>query len=79
MGARWASTTNYDPTLHRRYGYGAVVRADQTNPLVYQRPQPRGMGEVMLGSTGWALSDVASLALVVLAGMAVWKGFNGKR
>ena len=59
LGARgsWPVPTNYDPTLHRRYG----------------------MGEVVLGTTGWTLGDVASLALVVLAGMSVWKGLNGRR
>lgn len=73
LGARWASTTNYDRTLHRRYGIGAVVPLNRTNPLLYQRPQPPGLGEVMLGSSGWALSDVASLGLIVLAGLALWK------
>lgn len=58
--ASWATPTNYDPTLHRRYAYP-------------------GMGEVMIGSSGWTLGDVASLALVVLAGMSVWKGMNGRR
>src|SRR5260370_39938412 len=65
LGAHWASPTNYDPTLHRRYGYGRVVSRNVTNTMQYQRPQPHGMGEIALGTSGWMLSDVASLALVV--------------
>jgi len=49
------------------------------NTMQYQRPQPHGMGEIALGTSGWMLSDVASLALVVLAAMSVWKGMNGRR
>jgi hypothetical protein len=86
MEARWAVPTNYETTAHRRYvananlpGMGAVLSHRQTNPMIYQRPQAPGMGEVMIGSSGWTLGDVASLALVVLAGMSVWKGMNGRR
>lgn len=85
MGARWAVPTNYDTEAHRRYvananlpGMGALLPLTQTNALRYQRPQAPGMGEVMIGSSGWTLGDVASLALVVLAAMSVWKGMNGK-
>lgn len=73
LGARWASTTNYDPTLHRRYGLGAVVPLRQTNAMQYQRLQPLGLGEIALGDSGWMLSDVASLGLILLAAIAVWK------
>ena len=79
MGAHWATPTNYDAVLHRRYGMGRVVPYNATNASVYQRPQPRGMGEIAIGTSGWMLSDVASLALVVLAAMSVWKGMNGRR
>jgi hypothetical protein len=68
--------------LHRRYeqpSLGAArVPLNTTNALRYQRPQSPGLGEVPLGTSGWMLSDVASLALVVLAAMSVWKGMNGR-
>jgi hypothetical protein len=85
FGAQWAYPTNYDPLAHRRYsavmnrpGMGAVIQLGQTNASIYQREQAPGMGEITLGG-GWTLGDVASLALVVLAGMSVWKGLNGRR
>jgi len=82
LGAHWATPTNYDPVLHRRYGvgaYGRIVRLNTTDTTRYQRLQAPGMGEIALGTSGWMLSDVASLALVVLAAMSVWKGMNGRR
>lgn len=78
--ASWPSPTNYDPTLHRRYapGMGAVVPFAQTNASVYQREQPPGLGQVVLG-WGWTLGDAASLALVVLAGLTIYKEFGRRR
>jgi hypothetical protein len=81
LGAHWATPTNYDPVLHRRYeqpSLGRVVPLNTTNASRYQRPQSPGMGEIPIGTSGWMLSDVASLALVVLAAMSVWKGMNGR-
>lgn len=40
------------------------------DPALHRR---YGMGDVAIGSSGWMLSDVASLGLIVLAGIAVWK------
>lgn len=79
LGAVWAYPTAYDPLAHRRYatGMGTVIQLGQTNAAIYQREQAPGMGEIVLGG-GWTLGDVASLALVVLAGMSVWKGLNGR-
>ena len=94
MGAAWRYPTNYDPESHRRYGLGRVVSLNKTDAVVYERPQPPGMGsiidstargglgslgEVPIGSSGWMLSDVASLGLVVLAGLALWKEVRGER
>lgn len=79
LGARWAVPTNYDPALHRHYtegssgAFGRVVSLNKSDALVYQRPQPAALGEIALGESGWMLSDVASLGLIVLAAIAVWK------
>lgn len=49
------------------------------DPTHHRRYTYGGMGEVLIGSSGWTLGDMASVALIVLAGMSVWKGLNGRR
>ena len=60
-------------------GMGAVWAVPTNYDWTSHRRYVPGMGEVVLGDSGWTLGDVASLSLIILAGVSLYRVMNGHK